>query len=612
MITSKPWRIWSVAITCVLVVVAAMALVTNGFLQQKNQDLKAGTDAYLEERVRLAMWRLDTLAASIVGAEESRPAQELTIANKLNIEEIYNQDPAYTNLHWSVKLDGQSTEAQSPQSDQRGAQNLTKFNQLLAEPATGQSTSVGEPLTNFELTCQSCHELPLPNSSTAKRATILVQQENDFTLKSLNDQAPRLQKNSKIVHYKNAPQIQQQISKAEKGKRQAAVERMSDNYNISGKWGTSAVEQSSKEIISPVAELSNFMPIWLNDELVLVRRVRLSGRETLQGVWLNQQQIVKDLLAEVSDLFPLAHLIPYHLNGDAQSSDNAMVSLPFVLVPQEAQVSSVKVSLAELAGGPIGLAWLGVLLAAVAGFCMLRAVMKMSERRASFVSSVTHELRTPLTTFRLYSDMLSSGLVKDEATKLKYADTLKREADRLSHLVENVLAYSQIERGRASRNHQQLTVMEMLGRIEDRLHGRAAEEQMNLTIEISDADAQREITVDVTAIEQILFNLVDNAAKYASESEQLRVVVSCTQKSLRIAVCDQGGGVSRCEQKRLFQPFHKSAEQAASSKPGVGLGLSLCRRLARAMKGDLFYENKKNGACFVLLIPTALKFLSWA
>lgn len=613
MISNKPWRIWSVAIVCVLMVVAAMALVTNGFLQQKNQDLKAGTDAYLEERVRLAMWRLDTLAASIVGAEDARPAQELysqklrelTEANKSKIADVYSQAPAYTNLYWSVPLDGQSTTAESPQINGVDSSNLARFNRLLAEPAVGPSQTGGEQLNNFELTCLSSHELPYPNSVGIPDA-LVVQVEDDFTLKSLNDRAPMRQKNSKIVDYKNAPQVQQQISKAEKGKRQAAVDRISDNYATSNQWGSNLAEGSTQELARPAVELSSFMPIWLNHELVLVRRVRVGQLESLQGVWLNQQQIVGDLLNEIADLFPTAQLVPYQIDDVVQSSDNAMLKLPFVLVPQEAQLSSVTVSLPELGKGPIGLAWLGLLLAVVAGFFMLRSVIKMSERRASFVSSVTHELRTPLTTFRLYSDMLSSGLVKDDATKLKYAETLKREADRLSHLVENVLAYSQIECGGASSKLQQLTVADLLGRIEGRPLERVAEEQMKLSIEVTDADTQRVIRVDVTSVEQILFNLVDNAAKYASESTELCVEVSFTQKSLRVAVCDQGEGISKHERKQLFKPFHKTSEQAASTKPGVGLGLSLCRRLARAMNGDLVYEKKKKGACFVLLVPTGI------
>ena len=79
---------------------------------------------------------------------------------------------------------------------------------------------------------------------------------------------------------------------------------------------------------------------------------------------------------------------------------------------------------------------------------LLAGVVALSERRAAFVSSVTHELRTPLTTFRMYADMLARGMVPDAERRQQYLETLRTEAERLTHLVENVLSYARLERGR--------------------------------------------------------------------------------------------------------------------------------------------------------------------
>ncbi|MDA0767628.1 MAG: sensor histidine kinase, partial [Verrucomicrobia bacterium] len=114
------------------------------------------------------------------------------------------------------------------------------------------------------------------------------------------------------------------------------------------------------------------------------------------------------------------------------------------------------------------LGWIAVILALFAAAALLRGVMKMSERRAAFVSSVTHELRTPLTTFQLYSDMLAGGMVQDEEKRQGYLDTLCLEAGRLNHLIENVLAYSRIERGSARAKHEKLSVTDLLSRFERR------------------------------------------------------------------------------------------------------------------------------------------------
>ena len=84
----------------------------------------------------------------------------------------------------------------------------------------------------------------------------------------------------------------------------------------------------------------------------------------------------------------------------------------------------------------------------------------------AFVSAVTHELRTPLTTFRLYSEMLASGMVQDETQKKNYLGTLEAEAGRLSHLVENVLAYARIERGSARAQVESVSIGDVLAELE--------------------------------------------------------------------------------------------------------------------------------------------------
>jgi signal transduction histidine kinase len=113
---------------------------------------------------------------------------------------------------------------------------------------------------------------------------------------------------------------------------------------------------------------------------------------------------------------------------------------------------------------------------------------------------------------------------------------------------------------------------------------------------------------EASALEQILFNLVDNACKYgASEAvKEIRIQATSQGKQVWIRIQDQGRGISKKEAKKLFQPFSKSAHEAAHSAPGVGLGLALSRKLARSMKGDLFLEKSSIGACFVIVLPLHL------
>jgi signal transduction histidine kinase len=131
---------------------------------------------------------------------------------------------------------------------------------------------------------------------------------------------------------------------------------------------------------------------------------------------------------------------------------------------------------------------------------------------------------------------------------------------------------------------------------------------MKFSARLSAHDDDLIVRADPGAIEQILFNLVDNAAKYATSTHDpcVEVTAGRTGTHAIIRVRDHGPGIALVESRRLFQPFSKSAKDAANSAPGVGLGLALSRRLAREMKGELSLEPVDGpGACFVLTLPLA-------
>jgi signal transduction histidine kinase len=237
---------------------------------------------------------------------------------------------------------------------------------------------------------------------------------------------------------------------------------------------------------------------------------------------------------------------------------------------------------------------------AVAGVLM-RGVLALSERRAAFVSAVTHELRTPLTTFRMYAEMLAEDMVPAETDRKSYLNTLRSESDRLIHLVENVLAYARLERGSAAGRRTTLTVAELIAAVEGRLRARLAQCGMELTVSAEGAEEAR-LETDPSAVEQILFNLVDNACKYGgSDRHEVRLEVELRADKVLLSVRDFGPGIPSASARKLFQPFHKSAHEAAVSAPGVGLGLALCRRLARDLGGELRCVSPSGpGACFAL------------
>ena len=137
----------------------------------------------------------------------------------------------------------------------------------------------------------------------------------------------------------------------------------------------------------------------------------------------------------------------------------------------------------------------------------------------------------------------------------------------------------------------------------ERFRGRLKEAGVDFIADTSGEVWQSEVKADPAAVEHVLFNLIDNAAKYGAGPVTLDATASaCT---LKIRVRDQGKGIPAGERKQIFRPFHKSAAAAAESRPGVGLGLALSRRLARAGGGDLELASNEAGTCFVLRLPRA-------
>ena len=366
-----------------------------------------------------------------------------------------------------------------------------------------------------------------------------------------------------------------------------------------------------------------FRPFWLENELFLVREVLEAGTRHVQGVWLDAASLKASLLEAVADILPAAdlaavatvafvpasagNLVPAPTAGVGDPMN--LVGLPWRLVAgEDAYISPQGWTPLRLT---LAAAWVAALLAVLAAAGLLFGVTRLSERRAAFVSSVTHELRTPLTTFRLYSELLEQGMVREESDRAQYLHTLRTEAERLTHLVDNVLAYSRIERTKRRNRLERVELVPWIERASTRFEDRTREAGMSLEVETPLKTDDLVCITDATALEQIVFNLVDNACKYAAgrcEEPVVHIDLKRRGRWAEISVSDSGPGIARGERGRLFRPFHKSADEAANSKPGVGLGLALCHRLAKALGGRLTLERpirEQGGACFVLRVPAA-------
>jgi signal transduction histidine kinase len=202
----------------------------------------------------------------------------------------------------------------------------------------------------------------------------------------------------------------------------------------------------------------------------------------------------------------------------------------------------------------------------------------------------------------MYAEMLARGMVPDAQRRQEYLHTLERESERLTSLVENVLAYARLERGRKPQVADTITPKSLLERIAPRLKQRARQATMECEFNLPAAVADVPFTTDQGIAEQILFNLVDNAAKYARTAEDRRIHLNVRPSGNQVAftVYDHGPGFQR--KPGRFRPFAKSAQESAETAPGVGLGLALCTRLARQLGGRLEVSDAPGGGASVSLI----------
>ncbi len=393
-----------------------------------------------------------------------------------------------------------------------------------------------------------------------------------------------------------------------------------------------AKNREAKEIQDVVGAIE---PRWVlrddgTHELVLTRTIQRDGHEVVQGVWLDWASMSGELLGSIGDLLPTSTLVPITSDHPVQTKGKRGRQLPsyrLATVP----VSFIPGGAVDVAGDRLTPAmmamlvtWVAVILAMIAVGIVLRTVLTMSARRAHFVGAVTHELRTPLTTFRLYSQMLADGMVTDEAVRKDYLNTLKRESDRLTGIVENVLEYARISRQRYGKDkpkgEQRLSVGELIARIVPPMSRLGEQSGMDLMVSDETGDhAQRTVTLDPHAIERIVMNLMDNACKYAgadSESDQesdfrVHLDASVAGDSLLLVVADHGPGVASRDRRKIFGEFVRGSSSALRDRSGLGLGLALSRGLAVEMGGDLSLIRKRgHGAEFELRIPLDDEVLS--
>jgi two-component system phosphate regulon sensor histidine kinase PhoR len=238
---------------------------------------------------------------------------------------------------------------------------------------------------------------------------------------------------------------------------------------------------------------------------------------------------------------------------------------------------------------------------------------RISELKSEFVANVSHELKTPLALIRMFGEMLQSGRVASEAKHKEYLDIIVGESERLSGLIENVLDFAKVERGREPYEFAMGDVGAAVARAAAAYRYRAEREGVELVVDV--AGDLPEARIDERAIQLAVINLIDNALKYAASGKIVRASASVEGSDVVIRVTDRGPGVPEEDRRRIFERFERGSRKRAVSDAigdaaevrspvrGSGIGLSLVKHIAESHGGRAWVETSETGATFAISIP---------
>jgi signal transduction histidine kinase len=614
--------------------------VTAAALRLEHEQLEARAQHEYAARLHLALWRLDGRIAPVMAREDSRPynhysavfapsvmlrpdGQALDHGTVLAPSPLLNADiPDWLLLHFQI--DEKSNRWQSPQVP-AGA-----LRRRLADPRS--RVSLANVTDARRLLLDELEKTFAPRTLLAgTRASAAEPHVRDTTLVPLRDlwenndplapgQSGPLMQERQAIQSNAKPEYFNRFQQKSRVQMEVNPQRLNDARDVALNnlinWNGANWFLTSPRVpirADPVdVHLSPLVPLWLATDssqprLMLTRLVKIEQEEVCQGIVLDWPRLQQLLAAEVADLFPQAELEPA-LPGTPADPERTMSTLHAQLIPGSTPEASVVEGWTPLWVG-LALAWTAALVALAAVGLGGRALLRLSERRIRFVSAVTHELRTPLTTLRLYLDMLTGGLVREETQKQEYLHTLNAEAERLNRLISNVLDFSRLENTRPRLQKSVVRPDELLEAVQSTWQGRCHDAGKELIV-ASTVSTDAVLETDFGLVQQVLGNLLDNACKHSQGAADRRIWLRAdgTDRFLTLEVEDCGPGVAPRERRSIFRPFRRGGGTSVTTG-GVGLGLALAQRWTRLLGGRLTLHGgaPTRGACFRLELPLLKK-----
>ncbi len=243
----------------------------------------------------------------------------------------------------------------------------------------------------------------------------------------------------------------------------------------------------------------------------------------------------------------------------------------------------------------------------VIGFIyVMRTVLtqkKLAEIKSDFINNMTHEFKTPIATISIANESLKNPKVYSSPEKLDYyTSVIRDENKRMLRQVEVMLQMAQLEKGELKLKHELLKMEEV---VEEAINSSLLSvENKNGKIELKVTEEMAPITGDRNHLINVISNLIDNAIKYSNEAPQIVVSIKNNLDNITIAVKDNGIGMTKEVQKRIFDTFYRATTGNLHDVKGFGLGLSYVRAIVEQHQGTISVESEINkGSTFTIQLP---------
>jgi signal transduction histidine kinase len=226
----------------------------------------------------------------------------------------------------------------------------------------------------------------------------------------------------------------------------------------------------------------------------------------------------------------------------------------------------------------------------------------VSRLKTDFVSLVSHELKTPLTSIRMFIDMLDTGRVRDPEEQKRVYGMLARETARLTEMIDGVLDWARIEGGKKQYHLEPVPVQRLVDAVSESFRLQRAEAVMDFQVEV--APGLPPVRADQAAFSGALLNLLQNAFKYTGDHKHIVLRALADGEQVVFEVEDNGVGIARREQKRIFDRFYRVDSMLTRVTDGSGLGLSIAQRIVAAHGGRISVDSAVGkGSTFRIHLP---------